>query len=356
MAGIQFSTALIVIARNEERCIQRCLASAKPHVDEIVLLDTGSTDRTIEIAREMQARVINFQWIDDFAAARNAALDATDATWRIVLDADEWLDDTGSLLHDLRTTEPNFVGALNVCSLLDADVNTGLPLQTSDWLSRVLPPRVRYTGRIHENPVHALSVRRLPITVWHDGYVKAQRARKQGRNLALLERAVAEQPGDAYFRYQLAREQEQVGDLTAAAASYREALREQSTTTPPWHNSAVCNAIYFFGKSRLFAEGVELVQIELPRCEESTDFWFVLGGFFLELITDDPALAPEFLPRIEECYLRCLELGEQPKVTGSMRGRGSFLAARNLYALYAATGDAERAEKYRLQSMITDNF
>jgi glycosyltransferase involved in cell wall biosynthesis len=149
-----FSTALIVIARNEERCIGRCLTSAAPYVDELLLLDTGSTDRTIDIAQEAGARVVHFQWIDDFAAARNAALDTVDTSWRIILDADEWFDDSAMVLRELRGMEPTFVGTLNVCSLLDADTNTGLPLQTSDWLSRVLPPKVRYAGRIHENPVN----------------------------------------------------------------------------------------------------------------------------------------------------------------------------------------------------------
>lgn len=227
-----FNTALIVIARNEERCIGRCLTSAAPYVDELLLLDTGSTDRTIEIAREAGARVVHFQWIDDFAAARNAALDTVDTSWRIILDADEWFDDSAMVLRELRGMEPTFVGTLNVCSLLDTDTNTGLPLQTSNWLSRVLPPKVRYAGRIHENPVHSLPIRRLPVTVWHDGYIETQRVRKQGRNLALLQRAVAEQPQDSYFRYQLAREQEQAGQSEAAAKSYLEALREQPHIAP----------------------------------------------------------------------------------------------------------------------------
>lgn len=93
--------ALVVIARNEERCIERCLRSAAPYVDDMLVLDTGSTDRTAEIARQCGARVATFNWIDDFAAARNAALDAVNARWRLVLDADEWLDDSAAALREL---------------------------------------------------------------------------------------------------------------------------------------------------------------------------------------------------------------------------------------------------------------
>lgn len=344
--------ALVVIARNEERCIERCLQSAAPYVDDMLVLDTGSSDRTVEIAQQSGARVASFVWIDDFAAARNAALDAVNARWRVVLDADEWLDDSAAVLRDFLREPATFVGAINIRSLLDPDLNTGQPLQASDWLSRVLPQGVRYSGRIHETPVHSLPVRRLPVTVWHDGYATAQREHKRGRNLALLQRAVAEHPGDAYFRYQLAREQEQAGERDAAVTSYLEALRDRPRVAPPWRDAAVFNAIDCLGRAQRFEEGIELIQAELPQYASAVDFWFVLGGFFFELVSARPALATEFMPRIEECYLRCLELGEQPQANGALRGRGSFLAARNLYAFYTATGDAERAETYRQLSLV----
>jgi hypothetical protein len=82
-----------LIARNEERCLDRCLTSLRGAVDEIVVVDTGSTDRTLEIARAHGARVGTFVWCDDFAAARNAALDLATGDWVLSIDADEWLAD-----------------------------------------------------------------------------------------------------------------------------------------------------------------------------------------------------------------------------------------------------------------------
>src|SRR5262252_4050456 len=84
--------ALCVIAKNEERFIRECLESARDFVDEMIVVDTGSTDRTREIARECGARVEEFVWCDDFAAARNASIDAATTDWILVLDADERLD------------------------------------------------------------------------------------------------------------------------------------------------------------------------------------------------------------------------------------------------------------------------
>ncbi|MGZ3429567.1 MAG: glycosyltransferase, partial [Polyangia bacterium] len=74
-------TALVMIVRDEARCIERCLASARPWVDELRVLDTGSTDATIDIAQRLGARVDSYRWNDDFAAARNAALALVDADW-----------------------------------------------------------------------------------------------------------------------------------------------------------------------------------------------------------------------------------------------------------------------------------
>src|SRR3979411_569261 len=100
--------ALAVIARNEEQFIAGCLDSVRPFIDEIVVLDTGSTDRTVEIARAHGARVEHFRWINDFGAARNAAVDAVTADWVLMLDADDRLTpESGPVLPQLPYRLPS---------------------------------------------------------------------------------------------------------------------------------------------------------------------------------------------------------------------------------------------------------
>ncbi len=212
------SIALVMIVRDEARCIERCLNSVRPWVDQMLVLDTGSRDATPQIAQRCGALVKQFSWVDDFSAARNAALAFTDAPWRLVLDADEWLVGGGEALAELRGDPPAFLGLIQVASRID-------PGQTDapSWLPRLLPAGVRYSGRIHEQPESALPRRRLRLRVAHDGYLAAQRAAKAGRNRRLLEMALAQDPDDAYWNYQLGKDLEVNSEFAQAEPCYARA-------------------------------------------------------------------------------------------------------------------------------------
>ncbi len=209
--------ALVMIVRDEARCVARCLSSVRSWVDEMVVLDTGSIDDTPQIAARMGAAVHHAGWTDDFAAARNAALACTDADWRLVLDADEWLAGGEHVLRALRSEQACYLGQVRVTSLLDG----GAGAETPSWLPRLLPRGVSYLGRVHEQPESRLPRRRLDLVIGHDGYLAAQRSAKTGRNERLLRMALAEQPGDAYLHYQLAKDLELRGELRNGDAALR---------------------------------------------------------------------------------------------------------------------------------------
>ena len=95
--------SLNMIVKNEETNLARALQSVKNVVDEIVIVDTGSTDKTKAIAKSFNAKVFNFEWTNNFSAARNYALEKSDGDWIIYLDADEELS-TGSVNELLAFT------------------------------------------------------------------------------------------------------------------------------------------------------------------------------------------------------------------------------------------------------------
>ncbi len=348
-----YRVALVMIARNEATRIVRALASARHCVDELVVLDTGSTDATVALARSAGARVAHFDWIDDFSAARNVALAFADADWNIVVDADEWIGEDAVELLALRHTAPDFVGALRV----DSQFDTPLGISTSpSWLPRVLPRGVRYAGHIHEQPVHELRVRRLTTVLAHDGYRADALKAKAGRNADLLARALSQAPDDAYLHYQIGKDHDVYERYADAAVHFErsracEAESGSSVTltgaTPGWHHDRLVRELHALKKCHRHGDAVQLAEEAMPAWSQSPDFFFALGDLLLDWATEEPTRAGELLPMIESAWLRCLEIGERPDLEGSVAGRGSALAARNLAVLYEGTGRAIEALRYR---------
>jgi hypothetical protein len=344
-----------MIARDEAPRIVRALASLRAHVDEMVVLDTGSTDATVALARSAGARVGRFRWVDDFSAARNAALELADADWHVVVDADEWLESGSDALLALRHTAPDFVGALRVDSRFDDAQGVAT---APSWLPRVLPRGVRYDGRIHEQPVHALPVRRLDAVLGHDGYRAAALKSKAGRNRALLEAALRQAPEDAYLHYQLGKDHDAYERYEQAAASFARSrvaeiaasgpgTEDGSTATPAWHHDRLVRELHALKRCGRHAEAVQLSDAGMAHWSGSPDFWFALGDLLLDWATEEPARAAELLPMIESAWQRCLEIGERPDLEGAVAGRGSSLAARNLVVLFEGTGRPDEAAAMR---------
>ena len=332
----------MLIARNEAAAIGRCLRSARPWVDTMLVLDTGSTDATVRLAREAGARVAHFDWIDDFAAARNHALALADADWLIVLDADEWLTEGGAALAALRRTRPDFVGAIRI----DSDTGTAC---APSWISRVLPRGVRYAGRIHEQPVHGLPVRRLAVHAGHDGYRPQALAAKQGRNAALLERSLRDAPSDGYLHYQLGKDHAVYERHAAAADCFEQAALHARPGDAHAHD-LLLRHLFALKKCARHEDAVQLAEAHRARWDGSPDYWVSVGDLLLDWACAEPRRADELLPMIEACWQRCLEIGERPDLEGAVIGRGSFLAAANLAVLYDGTGRADAARHYRAQA------
>jgi len=335
--------ALVMIVRDEAASIGRCLESARALVDEIVVLDTGSRDATPEIARSHGAHVHHFTWCDDFAAARNAALDHSSSAWNLVLDADEWLEGATRAALEEVLAGPPVIGLLPVASEFDLQ---GRVEHAVSWIARLLPREVRYAGRVHEQPVSGLPRRRVALEVRHDGYRQGLLSRKSARNAALLLRALEDVPNDPYLLYQLGKNHEVGGEFAEAVPNYLAALA-QAGGDAPYRHDLVVRTLFSMKKARQHEAAIQLADREMPHWPQSPDYYFALGDLLLDWAALHPEAAGELLPMVEASFLRCLEIGEQPELDGAVRGRGSWLAAHNLAVFYESLGDAARAEEYR---------
>ncbi len=186
--------SLCMIVKNEQENLPRCLASAKPFVDEIIVVDTGSSDNTIAIAQEFGATVIPFEWCDDFAAARNTALEHATCDWVLMLDADEELvvSDPALIRQALCDREPAQL-ILYLIEIKDVYVQQA-PLFVGRLFRNL--PELRYQGCYHEQlslqgqPLLPHQQQKLEgISFKHYGFEpEAAQAKNLSRNIPLLER------------------------------------------------------------------------------------------------------------------------------------------------------------------------
>ena len=200
--------SLNMIVKNGEEPLARCLDSARGIVDEMIVVDTGSTDKSKAVAVASGAIVHDFAWTDSFAAARNAALDLSSGDWIFWLDADEWLDaDARILLRTLFSQLPDINTAFLMNQVSEQEHAEEIAVSQARLFRRVAD--LRWEHRVHEQilPVcKALGFReaRLPIAIRHSGYASEALTRgKEERNRRLLRLEHDENPDDTWVLYQL---------------------------------------------------------------------------------------------------------------------------------------------------------
>jgi hypothetical protein len=200
-----------LIVRNESLVLERCLASLSGVVDEIVVVDTGSTDGTPEIAAGFGARICRHAWRDDFSAARNVGLDVASGDWILAIDADEYL------AAETRRHVRAVVDHTDADGILITQRNLLAPddlIQFAESrIVRLFRRRddVRFAGIIHEEVTADITRRggRIagsPIVIVHDGYASETTqgaGTRAERNLPLLLRAAADTPLDPYLQFHL---------------------------------------------------------------------------------------------------------------------------------------------------------
>lgn len=334
---------LVMIVKNEERSLRRCLRAAKPLVDEIIIADTGSSDRTKAIAKEMGATVVDFQWVGDFSAARNFALDHSDGDWNLVLDADEYLRPCSRVKLEalLKGRKGMWIGGI---TLYDSYRDSEGVSQSTSVLPRLLPRGVRYTGLIHEQPEAGYLCYAVPLSADHDGYMNED---KGERNLPYLERAVKEYPRDGYYQFQLASTLRNLKRLEESLEHFR-IFYGAADSGENYRAGGVVLYLYTLldlGTGECLDEAEGIIEKEEPGLGKWADFCFVCGLFYMKRVLSDVERYIGLLPNIERYYLRCLNLGERPEL-GGVVGTGSFKAAYNLGAWYEVSGQEELAVKY----------
>lgn len=221
--------SVCIIAKNEEKNIERCLSSLAPYGFEIVLVDTGSTDRTKELAAKYTDKIYDFVWVDDFSAARNFSLEKASNNWIFMIDCDEWIEtiDIGELEY-FRKHLSHAVGSVDRHNITGTPDNPGKSIdRTERFFSR---SKFHYTGTIHEQltPKYEKTFETflLKTSIGHDGYCMTEEARlqKSHRNVSLLLKQLEKEPDNPYVYYQLGKGYQIIDDSEKACEYFSKGL------------------------------------------------------------------------------------------------------------------------------------
>lgn len=338
--------SLCMIVRNEEQMLPRCLSSVAGAIDEIVIVDTGSCDATVEIARSFGARVIAHEWTGSFAEARNVSFDAASGDWLMYLDADEQLvrEDLEPLRALTGRTWREAFYLPTTHHTGDADEGAAL----SQNALRVFRnrPEYRFEGRLHEQIVTSLPtylperIEASSVRIEHYGFLGVVRdgREKSRRNIELLRLQQAESAPSPFLHFNLGSEYAAAGDVAAALGEFErswELLQSRhdrdSFQFTPVLISRLVKALRVSGRPH---EALARAADGLERFPDFTEL--VLEQAFA-------AVAVGQQERAIELYERCIEMGDAPQRYTARVGCGTYLPRVHLASLRSAQGDLEQA-------------
>lgn len=291
-----------MIVKDEEDNIRRALSWGQAIMWEQIVVDTGSTDRTVEIAQEMGAKVFHFAWCDDFSAAKNYAIEQASGEWIVFLDADEYMleadaERLGKILCDIESNETGAEAPHVIRCAWQQIGEDGSPFSVSvqDRIFRNIP-EIRYHGRIHEQV-------RLPggeamicqdeqkrLSICHTGYVPAvmKEKKKWERNIRLLKREIEENPGNGTAWSYLGDAYNGLGETQKAAEAYKKALSPSTEgSVSRWGRmNAGKNLLKMYANNPVLAGTDEEVEETAKKvgypATDNPDVYFFLGLYRLK--------------------------------------------------------------------------
>lgn len=329
-----------MITKNEESKIKRCLESVKSIVDEIIVVDTGSIDNTKAIALEFGAKIFDYEWDNNFSNARNYALRQSSGDWNLILDADEYITEIDlESLSKFLSVKSKSIGKIKIVNFFEQDNEMR---KTKSFISRLAPKGVYFKGSIHEQLDNSYSREIVKITVDHDGYLHTN---KFERNISIILSELNKDSENSYLLYQAAKTYYNNEMYLEASFYFDKFYKVVDFAKDAFAKDGIVLYLYNIIKAKELEKGIKIISENLDILKDYSDFYFVCGVFFTEIVSYNTEKYICYFDNIELSYLNALELGEG-KDYDSVEGTGSYLAAYNLGLFYECTNDLTGAIKY----------
>lgn len=332
-----------IIGKNEEAILERCLLALVPYGYEIIFVDTGSTDRTKEIALKYTDKVYDFEWIDDFSAARNYSISKASNEIVLPIDCDEIVVEFDKArTEQLIKMYPDKVGRLLRVDDFSRKVGNNEAIY-DNFASNVRVSRLfskskfHYEGRIHEQVVPIdggdISTYNIPLKMIHSGYNgdEAVIREKAERNRNLLLSEYEKNPDDPYILYQLGQTYYMEHDYENALVYYDKMLAIDVNPRLEYVQNGVEAYGYSLVETKQYEKALGLVGV-YDTFAVTADFVFLMGLIYMHN------------GMLDEAVVQFLKATEYKEV--KVHGTNSFRAFYNIGVIYECVGMLEEACEY----------
>lgn len=331
--------SVCIITKNEEKYIETCLKNLTRYDWEIIVTDTGSTDKTIEICQKYAHQVHHFDWINDFAAARNYCVSKASNDWILSVDSDEYLTNqqTPEELMKLLTPCLNHPESAGMVKIIN-------PMNSSAASSTSIEPVARffhkkyytYEGKVHEQPARIDGSKptyfETPFSLHHEGYADATVLQKKAqRNIELLKKDLEITPNDPYLYFQLGQSYFVMGDMENAYKVFQKGLEFDVDPNTQYVRTMVVSYGHSMLNLKKYQEALSFESI-YDAFSSYADFVFLMGLIYMNNALFDEAIAQ---------FLQATKLQEY-----AVEGVNSYLAYYNIGVIYECAGMPDDAVKY----------
>lgn len=284
--------SLCMITKNEEKNIKACLDSMVNIADEIIIVDTGSTDKTVEIAKSYGAKVFSYKWNDDFSEARNISLEKATKDWIIVLDGDEVLPkEDGKKLKNIINATSMEALYLRLENIVD-NKSLGDAVVLRVFRNNKL---YRFRNKMHEQVIFSIEenggkgkIQATNLKILHYGYDPKiyNMVDKQKRNLKILE-SYPEEERDGYFYYSIGNEYSRANDINKSLEMYYKGLefakKYYPDKLPSYLPYLILNISKSLASQKKYDEAINILSEFKNKYPNFRDLYFLQCLYYIEI-------------------------------------------------------------------------
>ncbi|MGN4611055.1 MULTISPECIES: tetratricopeptide repeat-containing glycosyltransferase family 2 protein [Bacillus] len=342
-----------LIVKNEEDMLRKCLESLQPVVDEIIIVDTGSTDSTKQISKEFTEKVFDYKWTNDFAEARNFAATKAESEWIIAIDADECVDPDNfrEALQIIKNQMGKYdMYAVEILSFLGSMAEN----ITTNKMGRVYKNdgTVYFEGAIHEQLVTKDKEQQLilsPIILYHYGYLKhvVEKQDKKNRNLNIIKKKLQKNENDGFLYFNYGQELRRLGKVNEALDNFIKAYKYKETAETSWSQTCLYFIVEILVGLKRYEEALNIIKDAESIWPAAPDFVFWKGDiYFLQGQYDDAKEIYKSIISNQTTYSEIIHHFD----------RKSFLPKERLGLIFELEKNDEQALKYYIEALNENGY